>query len=194
MRKKIDDSPRSGEILKTAALLFRKNGYANTGMRSLAEALAMEAASLYNHMESKDSLLQTICFRTAHAFQNQLQQVTKEHSSPLKQIESILRFQINMMIDHFDEVYISHREWKHLPEPSRAEYLNLRLQYEAGMAGIIDAGIEDGSIKNMDTKVAVLTLLSAIRGIEYWQRHPGNISAAALQENMISMLLQSLKH
>lgn len=193
MRKKIDDSPRSGEILRVAANLFRTKGYANTGMRTLAEALEMEAASLYNHLESKDSLLQALCFKIANTFQSHLQKVENDNAEPLKKIEAILRFQIRMMVENFDQVYISHREWKHLPEPARSEYLNLRLQYEKGMAAIIRSGIANGSISNINEQVAVLTLLSAIRGIEYWQRHPGTISAEALEENMVSMLLKSLK-
>lgn len=193
MGKKIDNSLRSVEILKEAAKLFRKNGYANSGMRSLAEALDMEAASLYNHLESKESLLHALCFRTAHAFRNHLLQVADESLPPLLKIEKILRFQISMMVENYDQVYISHREWKHLSEPARSEYLALRLEYEEGMAQIISEGIAEGSIKPINEKVAVLTLLSAIRGIEYWQRHPGEINAQVLEENMISMLLHALK-
>jgi AcrR family transcriptional regulator len=47
-------------ILEAAAELFRTRGYAETSIRTIADAVDMRAASIYHHFESKDALLTEI--------------------------------------------------------------------------------------------------------------------------------------
>ena len=51
---------RKLEIVKTASLLFNKLGYKNVTMRVLAEEMGIKAASLYNHISSKQEILSTV--------------------------------------------------------------------------------------------------------------------------------------
>ena len=44
-------------IIKKAAGLFRKKGFASSSMRELADSIGVEASSLYNHIGSKSELL-----------------------------------------------------------------------------------------------------------------------------------------
>ena len=69
------NSPRKEVILEKAAHLFRKNGFNATSMRDLAENVGVEAASLYNHINSKAELLQEICFKIANKFTEHMDEV-----------------------------------------------------------------------------------------------------------------------
>ena len=55
-------------ILRKAAAMFREKGFAATSMRDLAESVGIEAASLYNHIRSKNEILEAICFDVANRF------------------------------------------------------------------------------------------------------------------------------
>ena len=50
-------------ILEEAAKLFKDKGYGGTSMRDIAGQVGMEAASMYNHIKSKDEILEIICFQ-----------------------------------------------------------------------------------------------------------------------------------
>jgi len=54
-----DQTGRS-RILHEAAVLFLTRGYAETSMRTIADAVDIRPASIYHHFESKDALLTEI--------------------------------------------------------------------------------------------------------------------------------------
>ena len=108
-------------------------------------------------------------------------------------LEKIIRAHIRKMLAAYDEVYVANHEWKHLPEPALGEFLNLRRQYEQQLAQLIETGIRSGELLPVQPQVAVLTILSALRGIEFWHRNNKNISPQLLENEMLSLLLQGIK-
>jgi TetR/AcrR family transcriptional regulator, cholesterol catabolism regulator len=185
---------RKEVITLAAARLFREKGFPSTGMRDLAGDVGVEAASLYNHIRSKSELLQEICFRVANDFTAQLLEVEADHSlNNLQKLESIVRFHISMWISRLDEVMVTNNESKYLEEPYHSTFLNERRVYVRRLEQIIEEGIRKGQIRKVQPYAVVLTLLSAVRGIEYWHRTRKNISADELEESMIVHMVNGLK-
>lgn len=179
-------------ILEKATKLFRQKGYNATSMRHLGEAVGVEAASLYNHIENKAELLYEICFGVANAFNEQLSIVEANAGSKADQIEKIIRFHIKMMLERFEEVYVSNRDWKHLKEPHLSNFLQQRRNYEKRLATIIEDGIAQNEFRKIHPHIAVLSILSAVRGIEFWQKNRRNISAAEMENDMVHILINGL--
>ena len=185
---------RKEVITLAAARLFREKGFPSTGMRDLAGDVGVEAASLYNHIRSKSELLQEICFRVANDFTAQLQEVEADESMNfLEKLEAIVRFHISMWINRLDEVMVTNNESKYLEEPYHSTFLNERRVYVRRLEQIIEEGIRKGQIRKVKPYAVVLTLLSAVRGIEYWHRTKKNISADELEESMIVHMVNGLK-
>ncbi len=187
------NSTRKETIIETAARLFRERGFSATSMRDLAEQVGVEAASLYNHISSKAELLQEICFKVANKFTNNIDALEATDNSAIKKIEAILRFHIQQMVNHYEEVYVSDREWKHLTEPYLNNMQTQRRAYRQRLALIIEDGIQKGEIKKIDAPTAVLIMLHAISGIESWHRSTKKISGEILEENMVTILIGGLK-
>jgi len=187
------NSPRKEVILEKAAHLFRKNGFNATSMRDLAENVGVEAASLYNHINSKAELLQEICFKIANKFTEHMDELVASDQSAIARIEAVLRFHIRQMIHNFEEVYVSDREWKHLTDPYLSNFKNQRRTHRQRIASIIEEGIRKGEIKKIDAPTAVLILLHAVSGIESWHRSRQKISGELLEQNMIMILIEGLK-
>lgn len=188
------NSPRKEVILEKAAQLFRKNGFNATSMRDLAENVGVEAASLYNHINSKAELLQEICFRIANKFTEHMDEVIASDQTAIAKIENILRFHIRQMIHNYEEVYVSDREWKHLTDPYLSNFKNQRRTHRQRIAAIIEEGIRKQEIKKIDAPTAVLILLHAVSGIESWHRSRQKISGEQLEENMVMILVGGLRN
>ena len=135
-------------ILKKAALLFKTKGFNAASMRELAEAVGVEAPSLYNHIGSKSELLQAICFKVAIEFTTQLDETENINTGITNKIELIIRFHITMMLEEFDEVFVANHEWKHLQEPFLSNFLNQRRGYEKKLVTLIEEGIKKKELKS----------------------------------------------
>ena len=193
--KKIErkKASKKGLILQRAASMFRERGFAASSMRDLAETVGIEAASLYNHIRSKNEILESICFDVANIFNEKIQEVESGRQSNINKIESLLRFHIEQMVDNYEKVIVSDREWRHLDEPYRANFQNQRRTYRKRFAAIIEDGIVKGEIRRIDAATAVLIMLHAINGIESWHRSQVKMNADELANNMIRILIDGLR-
>jgi AcrR family transcriptional regulator len=180
-------------ILQKAAIMFREKGYAATSMRDLAESVGIEAASLYNHIRSKNEILEAICFDVANRFNTNMEQLEAGHTGSISKVETLLRFHIRQMIEHYEEVYVSDREWKHLEEPYLSNFQTQRRAYRKKFASIIEDGIRKSEIRNIDAPTAVLIMLHAVSGIESWHRSKTKINAQELEDNMVMIMIDGLR-
>ncbi len=189
--------PKNGNrkdlIVKAGAALFREKGFGAASMRDLAENLGIEAASLYNHIRSKNEILESVCFNVANRFNLHLDEIESGSLTPIKKIETLLRFHIQQMVDNYEEVMVSDREWKHLDEPYRSNFHTQRRNYRKRLALIIEEGMKKGEIKKIDAPTAVVILLHSVSGIESWHRSTAKISGSELEDNMVLIMIDGLR-
>ena len=173
--------------------MFREKGFSATSMRDLAESVGIEAASLYNHIQSKSQILQEIVFRAADDCNQHLDKLTEENAACSVKIESIIRFHVQMMLNRFEDYHVMTHEWIHLSEPHLSNFINQRRTYVQKLESIVDECIQKKEFKPILPYVAVLTILSAVRGLEFWHRSQKKITPAELEENMVTHLISGLK-
>lgn len=179
-------------ILQKAALMFREKGFAATSMRDLAETVGIEAASLYNHIQSKSEILQDITFRMANDCNVHLDSLDDNGMTSTQKIESLIRFHVQMMINRFEDYYVMVNEWIHLSEPYLTNFSAQRRNYVQKMENIIQEGINNKEMKAVIPYVAVLTILSSVRGLEFWHRSRQRITPEEMEDNMVNHLINGL--
>ncbi|MDB5191713.1 MAG: transcriptional regulator, TetR family [Segetibacter sp.] len=194
VKKKNTKGSAKKEIIKnSAAKLFKEKGYSAASMRELASSVGVEAASLYNHINSKSELLHTICYNVAERFISNIDEVEKQEEKAIVKLERLLRFHISEMLDHYEEVYVSDREWRQLDEPYLDEYRELRRDYRKRFSAIIQLGIDEKEFKEIDSNTAVMIFLNAMGAIDQWHRIVHKIERLALEDNFITLLLEGIK-
>jgi AcrR family transcriptional regulator len=180
-------------IIERASAMFREKGFPATSMRDLAEAVGIEAASLYNHIHSKSEILQEIISRTANDCNVHLESIDKPQLECIRKIESLIRFHVQMMLGRFDDYYVMINEWIHLPDPYLTNFTSQRRSYVQRMEAIIAEGIAQKELQPVMPYVAMLTILSSVRGLEFWHRSGKNVPAQVIEDNMVSHLIGGLK-
>ena len=190
--KALTNGTKKDSIIKNAAVLFRKKGFRATSVRELAEMMGVEAPSLYNHISSKNELLQDICFDVARDFTAHMKKVLASKENAAEQTASVIRFHISKMYNDFDKVYVSDNEWKQLHKNEADDFLAQRRAYENDFTGIIEAGIKQKLFTKMHPRIATLTILSALRGLELRQKNKNEFSLAELEENMVLHLINGI--
>ena len=179
-------------ILANAAALFRKKGFKATSLRELADTMGIEAPSLYNHINSKAELLQDICFNVGKDFTTYLEEMVSAKINPEEKLKKLIQFHIQKIYTDFDNVFVSNHEWKHLQKKQLGEFLKQRKTYENKFIAIVEDGINLKLFKQLNPQIVVLTILSAVRGIEFLHSHINEISINTLEENMVQHLLTGI--
>jgi TetR/AcrR family transcriptional regulator, cholesterol catabolism regulator len=180
-------------IIQRASAMFREKGFPATSMRDLAEAVGIEAASLYNHIQSKSEILQEIVFRIANECNVHLENLDESPGNSTRKIESLIRFHVQMMLNRFDDYTVMINEWHHLTEPYLTNFTTQRRNYVQKMEAIIEEGVRSKEMKPVLSYVAMLTILSSVRGLEFWHRSGKKITPQELEDNMVSHLISGLK-
>ncbi|SRR5579883_240901 len=152
---------RKDQIRLKAQMLFRERGYSATSMRDLADELGIEAASLYNHISSKEEILQGICFGMAESFFAAVEPVTLSALDPKAKLQSALEAHLRVIAENSDASAVFLHEWRHLGEPFLSDFKLMRRRYEKLFVTLVEEGIARDSFKKMDARVVARTILSA---------------------------------
>jgi AcrR family transcriptional regulator len=179
-------------IVNVAAGLFKEKGYKASSMRELATRVGVEAASLYNHIKSKDELLRDICFAVLKKFHAHIEKLENEKLPGAEKVEKIVRFHVNEMMVNYDHVYVTDQNWRQLDEPGLTQYRELRRQYRRRFTAIVQKGIDDNEIKQMDANSIVMVILNAIAAVDQWHRIIHKVSSGDLENIIVSILVDGI--
>ncbi|MDX1666668.1 MAG: TetR/AcrR family transcriptional regulator [Saprospiraceae bacterium] len=186
------DKTKKQLIYEAASRLFRDKGYPATSMRDLARAVDLKASSLYNHIGSKEEILQDICFSNARRFLEGMEAVERSGDPPVEKIKALLALHVRIAGRDITSVTAFNDEWRHLSEPHLSEFKRLRRDYETRFKKILLKGMEAGTLRSMDPTVMLYTLLSSVRWLYDWYRRGGELSMEDLQDQITAMLMEGL--
>ncbi|MEJ8801709.1 TetR/AcrR family transcriptional regulator [Pontibacter sp. H249] len=185
---------RKEQIEKTATALFKMKGFSATSMRDLANALGIEAASIYSHIKSKEEILQRVCFRMAQEFFDALDAAESINGTATERLQRAITAHVQVLTKNTAASAVFLHEWRHLSEPHLAEYLSLRDKYEGRFRSIIRDGISSGEFSVPDEKFATLMIFSGLNWIHTWYKPEGKMQPEEIADNLSAMLLTGLNN
>lgn len=186
-------SMRKEAIYRAAARLFREKGFAATNMRELAQAVGLEASSLYSHISSKTDLLDHICFAAAERFTRGMASILEDHPDPLARIRALIRLHADIALDDPTSQTVFSDEWRHLPPERLEAFLTLRRDYERHFLEILVAAQQEGLIRPLPPRVILLTMLSALGWLYRDAAAAQSRDRAALGEQLSQILLDGIR-
>jgi TetR/AcrR family transcriptional regulator, cholesterol catabolism regulator len=183
---------RKKEIINIAAKLFKEKGYSAVTMRDIAQALDIKAASLYNHIKSKQEILVLIIIEIAEEFTDVMNEVVSSEDSAIKKIKRIIELHIDITLRDSNALACLNNDWMHLTDSDLEYFIKMRNDYEDNFRVIMKKGIEEGEIKNYNLDVIIFSILSTLRTLYIWYNKTNKLSSKSLTDNMVKVLLNGI--
>ena len=180
---------RKEEIKKAAARLFRKRGFKATSMRDIAEAVGIKAASIYNHIKSKQELLSDLLMEIATIFTKEMETIQNTSLNAQQKLERLIALHVRLTIEHTDAIALIAGEWVHLEATEKQQYITLRDDYESHFTAIIEQGKTEGLFKNIDTEIILFSTLSTLRWLYSWYSRNRSFNPIELEQQITACLM-----
>lgn len=158
---------RKEEIVQTAEMLFKKKGYSAVTMRDIAQAMGIKAASLYNHIQSKQQILSEIIIAIGEEFTEGMEEIVVAELSSVEKLEQIIQLHMRITMKNPSRMATMNNDWMHLEE-QLDYYLSLRRNYEESFRQILTKGVEDGELKEINPEIILFSILSTLRSLYLW--------------------------
>src|SRR5829696_338832 len=184
-------STRRTELTREAARLFAERGYHGTSIGDLAEALGVQKATLYAHIESKQDLLYETMRDGAAAFHAALDGLPEELPATEK-IRLALRAHLRVVAEQLDVATVFVQEWRYLEGDRREEIVAERRRYEDRIRTLFREGRDLGELRtDLDDSTAALLTLSATNWAYTWLQ-PGR-DTDELADRFYALLLDGMR-
>lgn len=189
--KSLKPETRKDEIIKTAAKLFKHKGYSAVTMRDLAKAMGIKAASLYNHINSKQDILKEIIISLAEEFTEGMKRIKTSQGTSIQKIKEIVKLHVNITSRNTYGMASLNNDWMHLEEKLEY-YQQLRSNYEDEFRNILIEGINNNEIVDSNVDVTLFSILSTLRSLYLWIPNKEDLNPEELAQNLSDVLINGI--
>lgn len=189
--RELKTETRKDEIVKTAAKLFKKKGYSAVTMRDIAKTMGIKAASLYNHIQSKQDILKSIIISIAEEFTTGMELIKASNTNSLEKLHQIVVLHVDITSRNTYQMAALNNDWMHL-EDQLDHYLSLRQNYEDDFISIIKSGIDAKEIVNSNPEIIMFSILSTLRSLYLWIPKKEDLNHNELADNLSDVLIKGI--
>lgn len=178
-------------VLREAGKAFGKKGYHNTSLDDVAKALQVSKGTLYNYVKDKQEILfecHTIALDIgdrAFAYGN------ADGVNGADVLRKTMVRYIELLTEELGACAVLMEVDAMRPE-DRKVAVSRRDAFENAFVQMIVGGIADGSIRQIDPKLAVFTFMGAINWLPRWFTPDGRLSGLDIANAVTDMLLSGL--
>jgi len=176
-------------IREAAVRLIERHGFAAMSLRMLADAVGIQAGSLYNHIESKEALLFELLGGVMAELLEALDRRLEGLADPVEQLAAFVALHLDFHTRRKAEVFIGNMELRSLSPLRRRRVTALRDRYEGRLRTIVEEGVATGRFRTPDAALAASALIAMLTGPASWWRSGGRLDAAALQAHYFGFAL-----
>jgi AcrR family transcriptional regulator len=183
------------QVLKAAASLFKRQGYAATTLRQIADDAGIQAGSVYYHFESKDRILAEILdlgIDLVHQTVLDRLKALPEDASGRQKFAAALEGHLTGLLQHGEYTSASIRVYGQLPVELRRSNQARRRKYSALWDRLLAEARARGEIRaGADLHLTRLIVLGTINWtVEWFDASRGSLNEVVRQ--MVSILSDGL--
>ena len=153
--------PRTAAAIRRIGLrLIYHRGFEAMSLRELAAEVGIKAASLYNHILTKQDLLFDLI---------------REHTERLR---AFIAHHVVYHLEKKQEVFVGNFELRALEPRHHATIVTMRRAYEEKLIALLDIGVAVGEFEIRDARITAYAILAMLTGACTWYKPEGRLTKA----------------
>lgn len=186
MDESVDTDERLGsrqlEVREVAARLFYERGFNGTSLKEIANELGLRAPSLYNHISSKQQLLQDLMFDNTLTLRSAVDGAIASANNVSDQLRLAVEALILHAARHRFQVHVSMFEMPCVEEPARSQLMRLRSENGTRWRKLVERGVKEGVFQTEHPEIAAMSIVDLGAGVARWYRPNEKLSDEQLAE------------
>lgn len=180
-------------ITEAAARVFSERGYAQTRMADVAEALGMQAGSLYYYFESKEALLAAAVADRVGTAADALERVVALDETPEAKIRLAIESHLVVFDEHVDLYTVFQSEHLEAVVPDLAAAVDEQgRRYEALWVRLVEEGVASGDLRPADPWLTMKAIVGLCNSTLFWYEHGGGLTLEGLAGRFADLVLDGL--
>jgi AcrR family transcriptional regulator len=186
---------REQEIIDAAAEIFHRQGYSDTSVQNVADAVGILKGSLYYYIDSKDDLLYRVLLEVHDAAHTILEEVVAmDNLSPLEKLDAYVRLHVEYNTRNLTKIAVYYHDYKLLAPERRAEIRRQRKLYEDFVLSLVTLAQLQGEVApDLDPAVLSYCLFGALNSVYTWYRPGGKVSTEQLADTLARFVLAGVR-
>ncbi|MDO5511735.1 TetR/AcrR family transcriptional regulator [Corynebacterium sp.] len=190
--------PRSGQhtssrIRQAATDLFFEKGYAGTSLREVAAGVGLQIGSLYNHIDSKEDLLQQVMGGAIDDLVAEQEEAMRVEGDAVEKLRAAIDCHIRFHANRAPEVFIGNGNLIALSAQAREEVIAKRNAYERNIQALIEEAGRQGLAKLIDARLHTFSIVGMGSHLASWYRPGGRLGLDDIAEKYTILALRELK-
>ena len=180
------------EILKSAAIAFRRLGYHGATVEQIAAALKMKKGNLYYYYRNKEEILLACHQYSLDRLLALLEEVERSDAAPDEKLRRLIVSFVHTILDelHGTALFL---DLEALTPAHRKQVVARRDQFDHGMRRVIEDGVRTGVFGTIDAKLLSFAILGAVNWIPRWYQPNGPASSQDIADQFADYLTGGLK-
>ncbi len=180
------------EILRQAARVFSEVGYRQSTTEHIAKKVKLKKSSLYHYFKNKENILfQALAMNLKRSLEPLL--ALKQDGAPAPQrLGAAIRLQVQAIVEapYIGNLFVTDKA--SLTSRHLKQCLELRDRHEQIIRSIIEQGIAEGSLANIDSSIAVKIIYGALNGLPLWWKPNGRFGPAEIGSIFVDALVDRM--
>jgi AcrR family transcriptional regulator len=178
---------KRAQVVLDAARVFARQGYDQTSVPELSEALGMAAGALYHYFDSKEDLLIAICDQLMDPLLAEARELLAADHPPDERLRALLRLWVAHVIEHRDHMLVFQQE-RHVIE--RGEQWRKVRESRKQFERLLDGALREARTRLADDRLELSALLGMVNHTAQWYRPRGRLSGTEIADGYADLILR----
>jgi len=187
-----DFEERRELIRMTAAKLFAQRGYMQATIGDIAKELGVSKPTLYHYFSNKDAIMLAI-FQSAESHMAHLLDAATSTTNTGYEAFKKLFFLYGDGISNDAARCMIRTDYNLLNDETRQFVFDYQEKVISDTADLLNAGMEDGSVRRSDPRILSLNFYFAMNSISAWQSRYGEMSMSYILNETWATLSNGLR-